>query len=221
MSTVEPVEGRYDAQVRSRERVRGLAEVYTHDREVTAMLDLVTDMFPSKDDPENIDRTFLEPACGHGNFLVAIIGRKLAHVTVERYGEGGEWEYRLLRCFTSTYGIDIDESNIFAARERMYEVLETHIRDAGVAVSEGFIDAVTAVLGTNVRQGNTLADAANIKLVEYKPVGVGSFLREWSRLDEPDQLDLFTKAPSEGVHDAVPVHYRDLAATPTATGNGR
>lgn len=224
MSTVEPVEGRFDTQIRSRERVRDLAEVYTHDREITAMLDLVADMFPSDDDPENIDRTFLEPACGHGNFLVAIIGRKLTHVTARRYGEGDEFEYRLLRCFTSTYGIDIEGGNVFEARERMYEVLEKHIRDAGVAVSEGFIDAVNAALGTNVQQADTLAGAAKIELVEYKPVGNCSFLREWSRLEEPeelDQLDLFLSAPTEPVRDAFPVHYRDLAATPEATGYGR
>ena len=34
-------------QIKSRERVRDLAEVYTHEREVDAMLDLVPDMFPS------------------------------------------------------------------------------------------------------------------------------------------------------------------------------
>ena len=61
------------SQIKSRERVRDLAEVYTHEREVNAMLDLVPDMFPSATDPGNTDRTFLEPACGHGNFLVAIL----------------------------------------------------------------------------------------------------------------------------------------------------
>lgn len=45
-------------QIKSRERVRDLAEVYTHQREVDAMLDLVPGMF------EQIDSTVLEPACG-------------------------------------------------------------------------------------------------------------------------------------------------------------
>ena len=34
-------------QIKTRERVRDLAEVYTHEREVNAMLDLVPDMFPA------------------------------------------------------------------------------------------------------------------------------------------------------------------------------
>lgn len=60
-------------QIKSRERVRDLAEVYTHKREVDAMLDLVAEMFPSQNDPSNTDRTFLEPACGSGNLLEEIL----------------------------------------------------------------------------------------------------------------------------------------------------
>jgi hypothetical protein len=217
VTATEPIAKIYFTdQVRSKERVRDLAEVYTHDREVNAMLDLVADMFPSDDDPENIDRTFLEPACGHGNFLVEIIRRKLATVTVQRYGEGEEYEYRLLRCFGSTYGIDIDEGNVVDARERMFEVLDKHIRDEGAAVSQEFLDAVSAVLGTNVQQADTLAQATEIELVEYKPVGDGCFLREWSFLEEPeqdDQLDLFAKPEPAPRRDEAPVHYRVLSMT--------
>lgn len=71
-------------QIKSRQRVRDLAEVYTHEREVNAMLDLIPDMFPADSDATsrgNHDRTFLEPACGSGNFLEAILRRKLATVT--------------------------------------------------------------------------------------------------------------------------------------------
>jgi hypothetical protein len=59
------------AQFRSRERVVDYGEVYTSPREVNAMLDLV------KHQTERIDSRFLEPACGHGNFLEAILDRKL------------------------------------------------------------------------------------------------------------------------------------------------
>ena len=43
--------------------MRDLAEVYTHEREVHAMLALIPDMF------ESIDSTFLEPAHDHANLL--------------------------------------------------------------------------------------------------------------------------------------------------------
>ena len=223
MTATEPIAKIYFTdQVRSKERVRDLAEVYTHEREVNAMLDLVADMFPSEQAAENLDRTFLEPACGHGNFLVEIIRRKLAYVTLDRHGEGDELEYCLLRCFTSTYGIDIDEANVFEARERMFEVLDKHVRNMGAAVSVEFLDAIGSVLGTNVQQGDTLADAKNIQLVEYKAVGGAAFVREWSDLEGPatdDQLDLFSEIPAAPTRDAVPIHYKYLARTPSPTSS--
>ena len=53
-------------QVRSRERVASHGEVFTSEREVNAMLDLV------KQETERVDSRFLEPACGDGNFLAEI-----------------------------------------------------------------------------------------------------------------------------------------------------
>jgi hypothetical protein len=58
-------------QSRSRQRITDHGEVFTSSREVDAMLDLV------KQETERIDSRFLEPACGHGNFLAAILERKL------------------------------------------------------------------------------------------------------------------------------------------------
>lgn len=65
-------------QVKSKEGVADFGEVFTNEREVNAMLDLV------KDETENIESTFLEPACGDGNFLIEVLSRKLK-VVKERY----------------------------------------------------------------------------------------------------------------------------------------
>ena len=54
-------------QVKSKERVANFGEVFTAEREVNAMLDLV------KQETERIDSRFLEPACGDGNFLAEIV----------------------------------------------------------------------------------------------------------------------------------------------------
>ena len=67
-------------QVKSKERVANHGEVFTNEREVNAMLDLV------KQETERIDSRFLEPACGTGNFLTEILRRKLA-VVKKRYGK--------------------------------------------------------------------------------------------------------------------------------------
>ena len=198
-------------QIKSRERVIDLAEVYTHEREIDAMLDLVPDMFPSVAVPGNTDRLFFEPACGNGNFLVKILRRKLAFVTARRYGRGERFEHRTLRCLASIYGIDISDDNIREARARMQTVITGHIAcqlgsNGATAVFE---DAVNAILDTNIIRADTLADGAEIEMVEYQPCSAAAFIREWSHpLDatenEPNLFSLIRR-------DEVPVHYSQLA----------
>ena len=203
-------------QIKHPDRVRDLAEVYTHHREVTAMLDLIPGMFPSEAEPGNHDKTFLEPACGHGNFLVEILRRKLATVTVGRYGNGDHYEHRVLRCLASIYGIDIDPENVDDSRHRLREALAQHVVDPA-ARTEGFWSAVDVILSTNIVRADTLTDASVIELVAYQPGKGGTFLREWSPLEEPaddSQLDLFAVLPGEARRDEVPVHYAELAANP-------
>ena len=67
-------------QVKSKKRVNDHGEVFTAEREVNAMLDLV------KQETERIDSRFLEPACGNGNFLAEVLRRKLA-VVEDRYAK--------------------------------------------------------------------------------------------------------------------------------------
>lgn len=202
-------------QIKNRDRVRDLAEVYTHYREVTAMLDLVPDMFPSEVATDNLDKTFLEPAAGHGNFLVEILRRKLAGVDPGRY-RGEEYEHRILRCLASIYGIDIDPENVTDSRRRMHAVIAAYVGDP-TSRTDGFWSAVDAILTTNIVRADTLADAQVIELVAYQPGAAGTFMREWSTLDEPataSQLDLFDVLPDEPQRDEIPVHYAQLAANP-------
>ena len=203
--------GRGPRQIKSRQRVRDLAEVYTHEREVNAMLDLVPDMFPCPDDPGNTDRTFLEPSCGSGNFLVEILRRKLRYVTPRRYANGEDFEHRILRCVASVYGIDISADNVDEARERMRSVIVEHlVEHAGSdKVTPGFREAVPAVLETNVICGDALVDAAEIELVEYRSGVTGTFVREWFPLHaEAGDLNLFSRSPRR---DERPLHYSELA----------
>lgn len=205
--------GRYSAlQIKSRQRVRDLAEVYTHKREVDAMLDLVQDMFPSEGDPGNTDRTFFEPACGSGNFLEEILRRKLAWVTVGRYGRGERYEHRILRCLASIYGIDICEENVTEARERLRAVVNSHLDNdpKTQAVSPGFVAASELILTTNIVHADTLTD--DIELVTYAAGRDGTFRREWSVLSESKADSLFSLFEPKA--DRRWVHYCELATTP-------
>lgn len=204
-------------QIRTRDRVRDLAEVYTHEREVNAMLDLIPDMLPPT--ASGGDIKFLEPACGSGNFLVEILLRKLSAIRFDRIGSASNYEFRILRALASLYGIDICPDNVDEARDRMLDVVRSHYySDANtVEPTKGFVSAARAILGTNILCADFLAEAATPEFIDYQAVRSGYFMRVWSVLDgtvaNETQPDLFHQAP-EPKRDETPVHYLDLAATP-------
>ena len=101
--------------VKSAERVRDLGEVFTPNVTVQAMLDLL---------PDNIwevhpSPTFLEPACGDGNFLVAILNRKLDRIASDhskaKLAAGDTTEaaqFHALEALASIYAVDISIDNV-------------------------------------------------------------------------------------------------------------
>jgi hypothetical protein len=207
------------SQTKTRERVRDLAEVYTNEREVNAMLDLVADMFPSEDRPRDIGRTFLEPACGAGNFLVAILDRKLAYVKFgSLYKSVATFEAAVLKALSSIYGIDIDPENVDQSKGFLKADIAHHmnLHLNTVPISDGFWSAIDAILETNIIQADTLKDAQKIRLVEYHWQRMaGRVIREWSYLEEPEtQMDLFAEAPDAHTRDEVAIHYSLLGANP-------
>lgn len=108
-----------DDQVISKQRVADHGEVYTAQREVYAMLDLV------KQETERIDSRFLEPACGNGNFLAEVLRRKLV-VIEERYGKSQlEYERNGIIAISSIYGVDILEDNVNQCRERLFKIFDS------------------------------------------------------------------------------------------------
>lgn len=105
-----------EKQVKSKKRVADHGEVFTAEREVNAMLDLV------KHETERIESTFLEPACGNGNFLAEILRRKLA--IVDQYKRfPSDWERYSVVAMMSIYGVDILPDNVAECRERLYSGL--------------------------------------------------------------------------------------------------
>lgn len=187
-------------QIRSRERVRDLAEVYTDEVEVGVMLDLVPDMF------ESIDSTFLEPACGDGNFLVEILERKSSAIDEQRHGGTESWvEMAVLRCVASIYAIDISEDNINECRLRMATRAQEIAKRFGMRPSSRFTAALAMVLETNVVVGDTLNGAEKIEFVGWRVVEGEKFVRTRFPLVE-QEFDLFYTAPEPG----PAVHFGDL-----------
>ena len=125
-------------QIKSKERVRDYAEVFTAEREVKAMCDLIP-----AEIWENIESTFLEPSCGTGNFLVEIFARKLTFCKNEKDG---------LKALASIVGIDILPDNCDESRRRLLRLYQEQFPNASkVAVS-----MAVAILNNNVICGDSL-----------------------------------------------------------------
>lgn len=101
--------------VRSRDRVKAYGEVFTPRHMVDRMLDLVRDELEAG--PDFVDKTFLEPAAGDGNFLVAILRRKLQ--AIEKRIPSEEWLNESLFALGSIYGVEFLEDNHRDAKATM------------------------------------------------------------------------------------------------------
>lgn len=208
-----------DIQVKSKKRVTDHGEVFTNEREVNAMLDLV------KHETERIDSRFLEPACGNGNFLAEVLKRKLAVVT-ERYGKSQiEWERYAVIAVASIYGVDILEDNAIECSERLFNIFsKAYLNIFGTNSKVELIKTIKFILEKNILWGDAL-DFTNP--ITKKPI----VFSEWSFINEnmvkrrdfvfkflvekTHQFTMFndegnTGAIDEPVRDFPPTHYLKL-----------
>jgi len=115
---------------KSKDRVKELGEVFTPAALVSAMLDKM----PA--DSWLPDKTWLEPSCGTGNFLVQILQRKLSA------------GHSPLEALSTIYGIDIMEDNVVETRRRLKEIVA--------------VDGADAILLKNIRQADALTTPAQV-----------------------------------------------------------
>lgn len=159
-------------QVKSKKRVQDHGEVFTAEREVNAMLDLV------KHETERIDSRFLEPACGNGNFLAEILNRKLTVVTNRYKSNAFDWEHYAIIAVSSIYGIDIQEDNVIECRERLYNLFsEKYTQLFKKEVKSDCLRSVKFLLERNI----LWADALDLKNpVTHEPI----IFSEWTAVNE-------------------------------------
>ena len=140
-----------EKQVKSRQRVADHGEVFTAQREVNAMLDLV------KQETERIDSRFLEPACGDGNFLAEILRRKLAVVKARYKKRAADYEKYAVMAVTSIYGVDILQDNVEDCRRRLFKMWdEEYTENCKKECREEVREAVQFILERNILCGNAL-----------------------------------------------------------------
>ena len=139
------------SQTKSKERVRERGEVFTAEREVKAMCDLV------KDETERIDSRFLEPACGDGNFLAEILTRKLEVVKRKYKKSTLDYEKNAVLAISSVYGVDIMQDNVLACRERLFKLWDKEYKAVCKKdCNDQTREAVKFILTKNIVCGNAL-----------------------------------------------------------------
>lgn len=138
-------------QTKSKERVREHGEVFTAEREVKAMCDLV------KEETERIDSRFLEPACGDGNFLVEILARKLEVVKRKYRKSTLDYEKNAVLAISSVYGVDIMQDNVIACRDRLFKLWDKQYKAVCKKnTNDQTSEAVKFILSKNIVCGNAL-----------------------------------------------------------------
>jgi hypothetical protein len=189
-----------DKQVVSKKRVADHGEVFTAEREVNAMLDLV------KQETERIESRFLVPACGKGNFLVEILERKLSIVEARYRRNQLDYERNAVLSISSIYGIDILEDNVESCRKRLFELFDKKYSEIFKnRVKDECRSAMQFILEKNIIWGDALTlktvgdNPQPVVFAEWSPVN-GSFFKrrdfafnELFHEEKNNQLSLFSK----------------------------
>lgn len=150
-----------NSQIRSRKRVVDHAEVFTHEREVNAMLDLV------KSETERIDSRFLEPACGGGNFLIEILRRKINIIKNKYKNSQYDFERYSIIAISSIYGVDLLKDNVQECKDRLFDFFTEEYKSIfKKKYNPDYLDVIKIILDKNIVCG----DALTMKDLHNKPI---------------------------------------------------
>lgn len=174
-------------QIKSKERVAEHGEVFTGEREVNAMLDLV------KSETERIESRFLEPACGDGNFLAEILRRKLKVALKASKYKGklftADYEKKAILALCSIYGVELLQDNTETCRERLFDIWnKEYTKRIKTEASDVARNVAKFVLRKNILCGDTLtmkkADGSPIIFAQWDLISGDNIKRRDFRLDE-------------------------------------
>ena len=139
------------SQIKSKDRVSQRGEVFTAEREVNAMLDLVAN------ECLRPDSRFLEPACGDGNFLAAILRRKLSELRRKYKKSPRDYEKLSIVAIGSLYGVDIMNDNVEECRKRLFNIWnEEYTAHCKADSFDETREAAQFIISRNIINGNAL-----------------------------------------------------------------
>ena len=187
-----------ERQVKSKKRVADHGEVFTSEREVNAMLDLV------KDETERIGSRFLEPACGEGAFLIEILRRKMAVVKRVYKKSPFDYERYAVQAVTSIYGVELLEDNVKICRQRLFDLWnKEYTANTKKQANDACRETVKFILRKNIICGDALTmlnnDGSPLVFAEWNITTGNSIKRRDYTLsallcDKDDQPSMFLQA---------------------------
>lgn len=224
------------ANTRSKQRVVDHGEVFTPPELVKAMLDLVAQ------ECERIDSRFLEPACGHGNFLAEVLERRLALITKRAGRAIVRWEQDALLGLACLYGIELLDDNAVECRDRLHGIFaDAYSKRFGGKARDAVLAAARVIVRTNIVQGDALTMSTSatgrlkpepLVLTEWSMFSGGKFkrrlyeYRELLRTGPEDAGPLFAAPPpkimdeedkpvfvTRAVGEKPAIHYLKLAVS--------
>lgn len=114
---------------RSKDRILELGEVFTPEKFVDGMLDLLTR--GKKNFWNNEELVFFEPSCGHGNIVLPIFKRRLE--AIYKKAEANDIKnpalYSVANAVNTLWAIDIDSKNIQNCRTRLFAMSLDFLRE--------------------------------------------------------------------------------------------
>ena len=139
-------------QIKTKKRVTDHGEVFTNQREIDAMCDMV------KTETERIDSRFLEPACGDGNFLITVLERKMQIVKKKYKKSSYDYERNSLLALGSLYGVELLNDNVEMCRKRLYDYWEKEYKaNCKKEYSLETCKSAKFILSRNIVCGNALS----------------------------------------------------------------
>lgn len=129
-------------QTKTKERIKDFGEVYTNDREINSMIELIPSL-------KELNSKVLEPTCGNGNFIINIL--KQRPISTENL---------FIMNLQGVYGFDILEDNIKETKARIKNLFKSLFPSSDE-------NKIESILDNNFKTNNFLQmDVSQLKNID-------------------------------------------------------
>lgn len=161
---------------RSKDRIQELGEVFTPEKYVDGMLDLIAS--GKRNYWSNEETSFFEPSCGHGNITLPIYKKRLEAIfkKATTNNQKNPAFYTVANAINTLWAIDIDSKNIENCRTRLLVVSLEFLKEKTktksdyqlIQKNQNFFVHLLCSLRWQIHQNETLSALATPDKAKYK-----------------------------------------------------